>query len=215
MSRLSFYAVPVSDLPKMIVGLGNPGAEHERDRHNVGYWLADDLAAAVGVRFRGEQKILGDACKIALAGHNVRLLKPTTFMNHSGQSVRQAIDYYKLAPEQVLVIYDDLDLPPGTARLKQGGGHGGHNGLRDIIGHCGKDFLRLRIGIGHPGRKEQVTGYVLRPPGKEEHDAIREALREGFRGLETLMTDGLERAMTYLHTATPRDDVTRDLGPAG
>ncbi len=203
----------MTDTPTLIVGLGNPGAEHERDRHNVGFWLADEISG--GVNFTGEQKLLGDVCQVSINHHNVRILKPTTFMNRTGQSMRQTIDYFKLTPERVLVIHDDLDLPPGTARLKRGGGHGGHNGLRDIIAHCGRDFLRLRIGIGHPGRKEQVTGYVLRPPGKDELIDIRHAIDEGYRAIDRLYTDGLEAAMQYLHTATPPQDITRDLGPAG
>ena len=197
----------------MIVGLGNPGPEHDRDRHNVGFWLADELAGSIG--FKGDHKLLGDACQVSLNQHNVRVLKPTTFMNHSGQSMRRAIDYFKLSPERTLVIHDDLDLPPGTARLKRGGGHGGHNGLRDIITHCGRDFLRLRIGIGHPGRKEQVVGYVLRPPGKDELVDIRHAIDAGCRAIDILYVDGLEAAMQYLHTATPPPYVTRDRGPAG
>ena len=136
-------------------------------------------------------------------------------MNRSGQSVRQVMDYYKASPERLLIIHDDLDLPVGTARLKVTGGHGGHNGLRDIIAHCGRDFLRLRIGIGRPGRKEQVVGYVLRPPGKDELSDIRHALDEARRSVDILFADGLERAMTYLHTATPGRDITQDLGPAG
>ncbi len=203
----------MTDTPALIVGLGNPGTEHERDRHNVGFWLADEISG--GVNFTGEQKLLGDICQVSLSHHNVRVLKPTTFMNRTGQSMRQTIDYFKLSPERVLVIHDDLDLPPGTARLKRGGGHGGHNGLRDIIAHCGREFLRLRIGIGHPGRKEQVTGYVLRPPGKDELMHIMHAIDEGYRAIDRLYTDGLEAAMHYLHTATPPQDITRDLGPAG
>ncbi len=205
----------MTDTPSLIVGLGNPGAEHDRDRHNVGFWLADAVASAGGGGFSGEQKLLGDVCRVSLNHHKVRILKPTMFMNRSGQSMRQTIDYFKLSPERVLVIHDDLDLPPGTARLKRGGGHGGHNGLRDIIRHCGRDFLRLRIGIGHPGRKEQVVGYVLRPPGKDELSRIRCAIDEGQRAIDRMFADGLEAAMQYLHTATPPQDVTQDLGPAG
>jgi PTH1 family peptidyl-tRNA hydrolase len=205
----------MSLLPAIIVGLGNPGGEHERDRHNVGYWLADDIAAGSGAHFKSEQKLLGETCKLNLQQQSVRLLKPQTFMNRSGQSVRQAMDYYKVPVDQLLIIHDDLDLPVGTARLKVGGGHGGHNGLRDVIAHCGRDFVRLRIGIGHPGRKEQVVGYVLRPPGKDELADIRSALHEASRAVDILFAEGLERATTYLHTATPREDITRDLGPAG
>jgi PTH1 family peptidyl-tRNA hydrolase len=205
----------MSDIPSIIVGLGNPGSEHERDRHNVGYWLVDDIAAGADVRFNGDHKLLGDTCQVQLNGHSVRLLKPTTYMNHSGQSVWRAMDYYKIALDRILIVHDDLDLPAGTARLKKSGGHGGHNGLRDIISHCGRDFMRLRVGIGHPGRREQVIGYVLRPPGKAESDEIRQALLEARRGVDVLYADGLQQAMTFLHTATPREDITKDLGPAG
>ncbi len=203
----------MADTPSLIVGLGNPGAEHDRDRHNVGFWLADDIAGSGN--FSGEPKLLGDACQVSLNHHNVRLLKPTTFMNRSGQSMRRTIDYFKLSPERVLVIHDDLDLPPGTARLKFAGGHGGHNGLRDIITHCGRDFLRLRIGIGHPGRKEQVVGYVLRSPGKEELSQIRGAIDDSRRAIDILFAEGLEAAMKYLHTAVPPQDPARNPGPAG
>ena len=201
----------MSDAPTLIVGLGNPGREHERDRHNVGYWFVDDLAGG----FSAEQKLLGATAQAAIAAHPVRLLKPATYMNRSGESVRRTIDYFRIPPERVMVVHDDLDLPPGIARLKFAGGHGGHNGLRDTIQHCGRDFLRLRIGIGHPGRKEQVSGYVLRPPGKEELVMIEDALRAARRGVEILYADGLEAAMQFLHTATVREDITRDLGPAG
>ncbi len=203
----------MTDTPSLIVGLGNPGTEHDRDRHNVGFWLADEIVGSAG--FISDQKLLGDVCQVSLGQHNVRVLKPATFMNRSGQSVRRTIDYFKLMPERVLVIHDDLDLPPGTARLKRGGGHGGHNGLRDIISHCGRDFLRLRIGIGHPGRKEQVTGYVLRPPGKDDLSRIRDAIEAGRRAIERLYADGLEAAMQSLHSATPARDITQDPGPAG
>ncbi len=197
----------MADTPSLIVGLGNPGSEHHKDRHNVGFWLADEIGAGVG--FTSESKLLGDACQVSLNHHNVRILKPMTFMNRSGESMRRTIDYFKLEPERVLVIHDELDLPPGTARLKSGGGHGGHNGLRDVIAHCGRDFLRLRIGIGHPGRKEQVVGYVLRPPGKDELPQIMQSIDAGRRAIDILFADGLEAAMHYLHTATPPQDVTR------
>jgi PTH1 family peptidyl-tRNA hydrolase len=205
----------MTDSPSLIIGLGNPGKEHERDRHNVGYWLVDALASAAAAGFSMEQKILGETVKISISQSPVRLLKPATYMNRSGESMRRAIDYYKIAPEKVLVVHDDLDLPPGVARLKRGGGHGGHNGLRDIINHCGREFMRLRIGIGHPGRKEQVSGYVLHPPGKEDLIHIEDALRAAQVGIDVLYAEGLERAMNRLHTATARDDVTKDLGPAG
>ncbi|MFQ5634731.1 MAG: aminoacyl-tRNA hydrolase [Gammaproteobacteria bacterium] len=201
----------MTNAPSIIVGLGNPGPDHDRDRHNVGYWLIEDIAAELGGRFTNQPKLHGESCQVSLDGRSVRLLKPTTFMNHSGRAIRLAIDYYKIPAERVLVLHDDLDLPPGTTRLKFGGGHGGHNGLRDIISHCGRDFTRLRIGIGHPGSKEQVVGYVLRPPGRDELPMIEDALREGRRAIDLLMRDGLDAAQKYLHTATPPVDVTKDL----
>ncbi len=190
--------------PAAIVGLGNPGSEYAKTRHNAGYWLLDRLASECGETMRPEAKFLGDVGQIGLAGHSVRLLKPTSFMNESGQSVRRFIDFYKLDPERILVIHDDLDLPPGTARLKRGGGHGGHNGLRDVIARCGKDFLRLRIGIGHPGDKRQVANYVLKQAPASEHELIMGSLLEGGKGLDVLMQDGLDRAQSYLHAVTPR-----------
>lgn len=205
----------MKDAPSIIVGLGNPGAEHDRDRHNIGYWLVDGLALDLGASFSAQQKLLGQACQVSIQKQPVRLLKPTTFMNRSGQSVRQTMDYYKVPAERVLVVHDDLDLPAGTARLKRGGGHGGHNGLRDIISHCGRDFMRLRLGIGHPGRREQVVGFVLRPPGKDELPKLEDAMNAGRRALDVLCDEGVEAAMKYLHTATPPIDVTNGLGPVG
>lgn len=189
--------------PQLIVGLGNPGSEHAKDRHNVGFWLADELAAAAGGSFRAEGKLLGDACQVQFCRSPVRLLKPTTYMNRSGDAVRRAIDYFKLDIGRVLVIHDEIDLPAGIARLKAGGGHGGHNGLRDIIRHCGRDFMRLRIGVGHPGQRERVVGHVLKAPGRDELDLIRRAMDEGRRAIDVLYADGWERAITALHTATP------------
>lgn len=205
----------MNDAPDLIVGLGNPGAEHARDRHNAGFIFVDALASAAGETFKADRKLQGEVCQVRIGSQIIRLLKPTTYMNHSGQSVRQTLDYYKLDIGKTLVVHDDLDLPAGVARFKRGGGHGGNNGLRDVTAHCGADFLRLRIGIGHPGRKEQVTGYVLRPPGREEQARIEQSLSEARRALEVLCRDGLERATTALHTATPRPDPTEDLGPAG
>jgi PTH1 family peptidyl-tRNA hydrolase len=184
----------------LIVGLGNPGEKYAPTRHNVGYWLIECLADTAGVKLKAEKKVMGDVAQASLAHSNIRLLRPSTYMNESGMAVRKMLDFYKLTPEQMLIVHDELDLPPGTVRLKQGGGHGGHNGLRDIISHCGKDFLRMRIGIGHPGEKSQVTGYVLRSPGSKERRLIEDALPDAERAIETLLQDGLERAMHKLHT---------------
>ncbi len=138
-------------------------------------------------------------------------------MNRSGQCVRKVLDYYGLAVEQLLVVHDELDLPPGVARLKKGGGHGGHNGLRDIVATCGPDFLRLRLGIGHPGHKDLVTDYVLHAPGKAERAQILDAMEAAISAVEVLArpTGGLEKAMQQLHSATPRTDATGEFGPAG
>jgi PTH1 family peptidyl-tRNA hydrolase len=184
----------------LIVGLGNPGEKYAPTRHNVGYWLIERLADSAGVTLKAEKKVMGDVAQASLAHSNIRLLRPATYMNESGMAVRKMLDFYKLTPEQMLIVHDELDLPPGTVRLKQGGGHGGHNGLRDIISHCGKDFLRMRIGIGHPREKSQVTGYVLRSPGSKERQLIEDALPDAERAVETLLQDGLERAMHRLHT---------------
>jgi len=199
----------------VIVGLGNPGPKHAGDRHNVGFWFADQLAAHLGGRFAPEAKLEAEEWRGAVQGRKVRLIKPGTFMNRSGQSVRKVLDYYGIAVPQLLVVHDELDLAPGVARLKRGGGHGGHNGLRDILATCGPDFLRLRLGIGHPGHKDLVTDYVLHAPGKDERTRILDAMEAGISAVEVLATGGLEKAMQQLHSATPRTDATGEFGPAG
>jgi len=199
----------------LIVGLGNPGPKHAGDRHNVGFWFVDQLAAHAGGRFAAESRFEGEECRLTLPGRPVRLLKPSTFMNRSGRSVRKVLDYYGLSPEQVLVVHDELDLPPGTARLKKGGGHGGHNGLRDIVATCGPDFLRLRLGIGHPGHKDLVTDYVLHAPGKAERALVLDAMAAALTAVEILAASGPDKAMQQLHTTTPRTDATGEFGPAG
>ena len=201
-----------STTPVAIFGLGNPGPKHAGDRHNAGFWLVDRLAAAAGARVRDEPKLAGALCQATLGGKSVRLVKPATFMNRSGQCVRQVMDYYQIAPTDILVVHDEVDLPAGTARLKSGGGHGGNNGLRDIIAHCGPDFLRLRIGVGHPGHKDAVADYVLHAPGREDQALLDDAIDESLRALDTWFAQGFQRAVTYLHTATPKDAA---IGPAG
>ena len=147
---------------RLIVGLGNPGLEHARTRHNAGFWLVDALAERLGGRFGLESKLFGETTKIDIAGRPIWLLKPATYMNLSGKSVTAALRYWKIEPEEMLVVHDELDLPTGTARLKFDGGAGGHNGLRDIDAHVGNDYRRVRIGIGHPGHKDLVLHWVLR-----------------------------------------------------
>ncbi len=185
----------------LIVGLGNPGPEYESTRHNVGFWLVDRLASEQGAQFRQESKLLGMACRISLTGTEVRLFKPMTFMNRSGQAVSSVCRYFQLAPEALIVVHDDLDLPPGQLRLKWGGGHAGHNGLRDIIAALGTaDFWRIRIGIGHPGERDRVIDYVLSRPTRADEDALRKAVDEGVAALPELARGGFQQAMNRLHS---------------
>ena len=192
--------MPASEL-HAIVGLGNPGAEYERTRHNAGFWFVDGLAAGAGVAFRTESKFHGQLARIRLAGSDVLLLKPATFMNRSGQAVQALAQFYKLAPASILIAHDELDLPAGTLRLKAGGGHGGHNGLRDIHKVLGADYLRLRIGIGHPGDKNLVLNYVLGRASKNDEQAIFDGFDDAYAAIETWLARGWERALTDLHTA--------------
>ena len=159
---------------KIIAGLGNPGPEHLLTRHNAGFWFVDALAANAGARFRSHTKFQGEICRMQLCGAEVTLLKPMTYMNRSGLAIRSLADYLKVAPAEIMVAHDELDLPVGEARFKFGGGAGGHNGLRDSITHLGPDFWRLRLGIDHPGEKSQVIDYVLRRAPKEQEDRILE-----------------------------------------
>ncbi|HET8552636.1 MAG TPA: aminoacyl-tRNA hydrolase [Gammaproteobacteria bacterium] len=194
--------MPADSVPlQLVVGLGNPGAEHVLTRHNAGFWFVDALAERVGARFSAERKYHGDLCRVSVAGHDLRLLKPTTFMNRSGQAVQSLASYLKLPPEAILVVHDDLDLPVGTLRLKWSGGHGGHNGLRDIISHIGQNFRRLRIGIGHPGNSREVIDYVLQRACPDEEQQIIEAVGRGLDLLPELLDRGFEHAMHRLHTA--------------
>ena len=185
---------------QLIVGLGNPGPEYEATRHNAGFWFVDAVARRWHGQFRAEKKFHGDVARVTLDGHEVWLLKPGTFMNRSGQSVQAMARFYRIPPEAMLVAHDELDLPPGTARLKQGGGHGGHNGLRDIIDKLGtRDFLRLRLGIGHPGDSRQVTGYVLKKPGQDDRLAIEQAIDRSLDVLPDVIAGNLQAAMNRLH----------------
>lgn len=186
----------------LIVGLGNPGAQYETTRHNVGFWFVEALARSYGGQFRAETKFFGEVARVGIEGRSVWLLKPTTFMNRSGQAVAALARFYKIPLESILVVHDELDLDPGVARLKQGGGHGGHNGLRDIIAQMGgKDFKRLRLGIGHPGVARDVSNYVLsRPPASEEL-LIEEALAEAQAVLPWVVKGDFQKAMNRLHSA--------------
>lgn len=190
---------------RLIVGLGNPGRDYAAHRHNVGFWLVDRLAEAGGGRFGAESKLHGETARVTLGGHDVRLLKPSTFMNRSGQSVQAALAYWKIAPDECLVVHDDLDLPAGVARLKFDGGHGGQNGLRDIIGKLGHGrFHRLRLGIGHPGHKDKVTGWVLGKPTRDDEVLILRAIDDAIAVLPQAVGGEFEKAMQQLHTAAKR-----------
>jgi len=187
---------------RLIVGLGNPGREYEDTRHNVGFWWVDELAREHKVSFNSEAKFHGLTARGSLHGHELFLLKPQTFMNVSGRSVGGLAQFYKIAPAEMLVVHDELDLPPGVARLKMGGGHGGHNGLKDIIAHLGtKDFWRLRIGIGHPGDRNQVSDYVLNDPRREERELIDAAMQRSLAVAHLVIEGKTEAAMLKLHSA--------------
>jgi len=188
---------------RLIVGLGNPGAEYLRTRHNAGFWFADALASQHGERFGFDGKLHGEACKVRIAGEAIWLLKPATFMNKSGIAVASALRYYKIPPEQCLVVHDELDLAPGTVRLKFDGGHGGQNGLRDIAAHLGHgEYHRLRVGIGHPGHKDKVTPWVLGRPSATDEDAIMDGIGRAFDVLPLAVAGNFHEAMKRLHTVS-------------
>jgi len=188
---------------QIIVGLGNPGPEHRLTRHNAGFWFVDALARAHGGQFRPHSRYQGEVCRVTLERCDVVLLKPQTYMNRSGHSIRSLLDYVKAPVGEMLVVHDELDLEPGVARFKLGGGHGGHNGLRDTITHCGADFWRLRLGIGHPGDRSQVIDYVLQRAAPADEQAIIEGIGASLEALTVFLRDGAEKAMKLLHTGGP------------
>lgn len=184
----------------IIAGLGNPEEQHARTLHNAGFWFVDALARKYGGEFRYEKKFDADCCRVNIGGNAIWLVKPQSYMNLSGAPVRGVLDYFQLKPEELLVAHDEIDLPPGTVRLKQGGGHGGHNGIRDVIRHCGADFMRLRLGVGHPGDKSQVTAYVLKRGSSEVEAAVERNIDDAVAVIPVLVGDGLNAAMQQLHT---------------
>ena len=186
---------------RLLVGFGNPGPEHSRTRHNAGFWFLDAYARGENATLAYDRKLHGEVGKVRIDGDNVMLLKPTTYMNKSGQSVVAALSYFKIAPEEMLVAHDELDLPPGTARLKFDGGHGGQNGLRDTIQQLGHGkFHRLRIGIGHPGHKDRVTPWVLGRASRADEDAILDAVGLSLAVLPLALAGNFNEAMKRLHT---------------
>jgi PTH1 family peptidyl-tRNA hydrolase len=185
---------------RMVVGLGNPGREYEATRHNAGFWWVENLADAQRVSLRAESRYHGRVGKLAAGDHDCFLLLPQTYMNDSGRSVAALASFYKIAPADILVVHDELDLPPGAARLKKGGGVAGHNGLKDISRHLGADFWRLRLGIGHPGDRAQVANYVLHPPRQEETKLISDAVERSLELWPLIAAGQMEKAMHRLHT---------------
>lgn len=187
---------------KLIVGLGNPGEKYADTRHNAGEWLIERLARRFNVSLNPESKFFGKTARTLVNGKEVRLLVPTTFMNLSGKAVGALASFYRVKPEEILVIHDELDLPPGTAKLKQGGGHGGHNGLKDIVAQLGNknNFYRLRIGIGHPGHRDLVAGYVLNKPSPADRNALEKVLDEATDCVEMIFRDGMIKATNRLNS---------------
>ncbi|OOF68262.1 aminoacyl-tRNA hydrolase [Rodentibacter caecimuris] len=186
---------------KLIVGLSNPGAKYEGTRHNAGEWLINEVAHQYNISLKDEAKYFGKTAKINTSRGEVRLLVPTTFMNLSGKAVGTLANFYRIQPEEILVAHDELDLPPGVAKIKQGGGHGGHNGLKDIISSLGNrnNFYRIRIGIGHPGHKDLVPAYVLNKPSPSDKSLIDRVIDEARLCIDLLFKDGIVKATNRLN----------------
>ena len=198
---------------RLIAGLGNPGPDYSATRHNAGFWFVDRLAAERQIRFAPEKRFLGELARLSAPGVGCRLFKPAVFMNESGRALQAVAAYFEIAGEEMLIIHDEIDLAAGTIRLKQGGGHGGPNGLRDISEKLGGgDYLRLRIGVGHPGDKSRVTPHVLSRPAAAETALIDGAMEKGMAIMPLLFAGELERAMTRLHTDAAPDP--KEDGPA-
>ncbi len=185
---------------RLVVGLGNPGEKYARTRHNAGFWLVDELARRHGGVFRAESRHQGELARIRVGADELWLLKPSSFMNRSGGPVQSVAAFYRIAPGEMLVAHDELDLPCGALRLKLGGGHGGHNGLRDIIAALGADFWRLRIGIGHPGERGEVVDYVLQRAGSGEERLLQDAVADAADAVPRLLDQGAQKVMQRLHT---------------
>jgi PTH1 family peptidyl-tRNA hydrolase len=200
---------------RLIVGLGNPGPEHALTRHNVGFWFVDALAHATDARFREHRKHQAELARIKIADHEIILVKPQTYVNRSGLAIRSVAEYYRVSPGELLVAYDELDLPVGTVRLKRGGGAGGHNGVKDTIAHIGDDFWRLRVGIGHPGNKAEVIDYVLKRAPHEEEEAIIDCVAAAVDIMPMLLSAGAEKAMNTLHTENKGKDPEQKSEEAG
>jgi peptidyl-tRNA hydrolase, PTH1 family len=189
---------------KLFVGLGNPGAEYEATRHNAGFWWIDALACEFKVTLAPDKAFYGRVARATVHGHTVWLLQPQTFMNLSGKSVAALARFFKIQPEEILVAHDELDMAPGQVKLKLGGSHAGHNGLRDIHAQLGTaDYWRLRLGVGHPGVKAEVVNWVLKKPLQEQREAIEECIARAIKGVPALMAGEMEKAMLLIHTTKP------------
>ena len=187
---------------KLIVGLGNPGKDYQAHRHNAGFWFVEALAHQLGANFNKQSKFFGETSEALLANIKVRFLKPQTFMNCSGQAIQALANYFNIEAEEILVVHDELDLNPGTTKLKKGGGHGGHNGLRDTIKALdSKEFYRLRIGVGHPGNKNEVVSFVLNQPSTKELTLIEDSMGDAISVINQIVEGKFEEAMKQLHTA--------------
>lgn len=191
---------------KLIVGLGNPGNQYEHTRHNAGVWCLQEIAKQYNICLKADKKHQGLLGKGQIGAHTCWLLAPTTFMNLSGVSVSSLANFHKIKPEEILVLHDEIDLPVGSIKLKQGGGHGGQNGLRDIIARLGnqKNFHRLRIGVDHPGHKDKVTSHVLGKPQKDEKIEIERAIERSLKTIEDIISGDHAKAMNQLHSQSPR-----------
>jgi peptidyl-tRNA hydrolase, PTH1 family len=189
---------------RLIAGLGNPGPEYEQTRHNAGFWWVDEAARLLGATLQMERGHSGKVARANVQGQSVWLVEPQTFMNRSGQAVASVARFYKIDPQEVLVVHDELDLPPGEAKLKKGGGHAGHNGLRDIHAQLGSpDYWRLRIGIGHPGNRNEVANWVLKKPSADDRIAILQAMDRGLKALPQLIEGDMDKATALIHTSKP------------
>ncbi|MEY3888077.1 MAG: Peptidyl-tRNA hydrolase [Pseudomonadota bacterium] len=189
---------------KLFVGLGNPGAEYEDTRHNAGFWWIDALARELNVNLVPDKSYFAKVARTQVKGQTIWLLEPQTFMNLSGKSVGALAKFFKIAPEEILVVHDELDVVPGQAKLKFGGSHAGHNGLRDIHAQLGTgDYWRLRLGIGHPGVKAEVANWVLKKPMAEQRDLIHESISRSVKAADLLMAGDMEKAMVQIHTSKP------------
>ncbi len=198
---------------KLIVGLGNPGPEYEATRHNAGFWFVDEVARSLKVSLQPERGYFGNAARASTPHGPVWLLEPMTYMNLSGKAVAALARFFKIAPGEILVAHDELDLPPGQVKLKLGGSHAGHNGLRDIHAQLGSaGYWRLRLGIGHPGVKAEVVHYVLRKPSPEHRAAIENGITQSLSALDWMLAGEMERAMMKLHAKPPRPKPPRPEG---